>query len=69
MPIDNSVSYLQNALLKHGNGTNFSDGNIQSLSGILNDDESLSGHVENIDEIESSVTINELRRAKRLQEW
>lgn len=77
MPLqgDMTVTYLDNSLIKYENGTNATGESLAAFSGLLTDNVGNSTtkmRVENLDQVSianSEVSINDLRRAIRLQEW
>lgn len=70
MPITAEISYADPARLIRTLGGDASDGLLSSSTGNLVDDLNSTLRVENIDSIDNaSTTINDLRKAVRLQEW
>lgn len=71
IPMEAAVTYLDQSIVKTAAGGVPTDGAIRSASGLL--ESSVVGQdarIENIDEIaNSTITINDLRQAVRLQEW
>lgn len=70
LPIDNTVSYDTTSTYKLAAGGVPSGGAAtHSGTGDLLDSLNAATRVENIDEVTSSITVNELRRSIKLQEW
>lgn len=68
LPIDSTVSYLDNSRLY--NNTAEANGALSAIAGDLTSDGSpVASRLENIEEIENTISVNDLRRVTRLQRW
>lgn len=70
LPMDNQVNYDNNSALYTQTGSLPVSGNIKTDGyGLIQASDNAVLRVENIDSIDTQLTINELRRATRLQQW